>query len=48
MRVFLSKIVWNFDLELKPECLDWDERCTVKTVWNKPKLLVDVKPVVRA
>ncbi|KAH8744497.1 cytochrome P450 [Diaporthe sp. PMI_573] len=42
MRLILSKILWNFDLELSPQSDKWrDQKCYL--LWEKPELVVKMK-----
>ncbi|KZL72391.1 toxin biosynthesis cytochrome P450 [Colletotrichum tofieldiae] len=49
MRIFLAKLIWHFDLELKPEDRDWDVKPGFTSVvfWAKPKMHVKLTPVKR-
>lgn len=38
MRVILARVLWNFDLELCQESLDWKEQETY-AMWKKPPLM---------
>ncbi|KAJ5583602.1 hypothetical protein N7535_002222 [Penicillium sp. DV-2018c] len=39
MRLILAKCLWNFDLELLPESLNWKEQKTF-SLWKRPELRV--------
>ena len=43
MRLLLAKFVWNFDVVLQPESEGWFERCNCYALWEKPKLVVELK-----
>ncbi|KAK5991453.1 Cytochrome P450 monooxygenase dtxS2 [Cladobotryum mycophilum] len=43
MRLILSKVLWNFDLALKPGFENWVVGQKTYQLWAKPSLLVDVK-----
>ncbi|KAI5213461.1 hypothetical protein AUEXF2481DRAFT_701441 [Aureobasidium subglaciale EXF-2481] len=43
MRTIMSKILWNFDLELCTESSFWMKQ-KVFFMWDKPKLMVKLKP----
>ncbi|KAH7348070.1 cytochrome P450 46A1 [Pyrenochaeta sp. MPI-SDFR-AT-0127] len=43
MRLILAKVVFNFDLELRPESKDWADQ-QVFILWQKGPLMVNVKP----
>lgn len=46
MRLILSKLLWNFDLDLCPQSDKWaDQKCFV--LWEKPQLMVKMKSVRR-
>ncbi|RSM03265.1 hypothetical protein CDV31_010541 [Fusarium ambrosium] len=45
MKVILSRVVWNFDLTLDPECSQWMESQKVYNVWAKGPLMVKLEPV---
>jgi hypothetical protein len=47
MRLIIAKVMWMFDLELDATSENWMAECDVKTLWDKPALLVHVKEVVR-
>jgi hypothetical protein len=47
MRVILARLVWNFDVENAAETSKWIEQNKVFSLWEKPPLLVLLKPVVR-
>lgn len=44
LRLILSRIVFNFDMELAPECRSWADDQELYTFWNKPALNVYFKP----
>ncbi|KAI9168043.1 Cytochrome P455 monooxygenase [Paramyrothecium foliicola] len=46
MRLIMARLLWNFDLELKPECANWDEQ-KIRGFWEKGELLVNLKRVER-
>ncbi|KAH7066434.1 cytochrome P450 [Paraphoma chrysanthemicola] len=45
MRLLLAKVVYNFDLELRPQSQEWLQNQRIFTLWEKMPLLVKVKPV---
>ncbi|KAL1796932.1 hypothetical protein ACET3X_005472 [Alternaria dauci] len=47
MRLIITKVLWNFDLELFDENKDWLDQ-TVYTLWQKEPLVVKVSMVERA
>jgi hypothetical protein len=44
MRLILSKVIYNFDLELCPESEDWMDQ-EVYALWQKKPLMVKFKTV---
>lgn len=42
----MAKVIWKFDFELLPESNDWMKQ-KVYTLWEKPPLMMRLKPVVR-
>ncbi|KAF2497637.1 cytochrome P450 [Lophium mytilinum] len=44
MRIILSKVLWNFDLEMLPECEDWTDQ-EVYTLWQKHPLKCKMTPI---
>ena len=47
MRIVLARLLWNFDLiGLAPSCENWADQ-NVYLFWDKPELLVQLKPVVK-
>ncbi|RAL08960.1 cytochrome P450 [Aspergillus homomorphus CBS 101889] len=49
MRLILAKMVWSFDMELDERfSRDWLQRCRVMRLWQKPELMVRVRPRVAA
>jgi hypothetical protein len=42
--MFLSKVLWNFDLSLAEDSKDWVDRCEAYLIWKKPPLNVYLKP----
>ncbi|KAJ4303218.1 hypothetical protein N0V90_002111 [Kalmusia sp. IMI 367209] len=47
MRLIMAKVLWHFDLEMKPESEGWLERHRLFMLWEKPSLMVKLKPVER-
>lgn len=47
MRLILAKVLFNFDLELVDKKTDWMADQKLFTLWEKPSLMVRLKPVVR-
>jgi cytochrome P450 len=45
MRLILSKVLFDFDLELQPESQDWIAKQKVYTLWEKAPLMVKLKEV---
>jgi cytochrome P450 len=47
MRIILSRVVWEFDLELVSKDVDWDRDIILKMLWQKPELWVRFVPAAR-
>ncbi|THY02436.1 putative P450 monooxygenase [Aureobasidium pullulans] len=47
MRLIMAKVLFEFDLELDPKSADWDKNMKVFLLWDKPELLVKLKPLQR-
>lgn len=47
MRVVLSRVLWNFDLALEQDSLNWFETQKQYIVWDKGALNVRLTPVKR-
>lgn len=43
MRLLLTKLLYNFDLELCPGIEDWIDNQQIFTLWQKTPLMVNVK-----
>jgi cytochrome P450 len=48
MRLILTKVLYNFDLELLPESANWIDDQKVYSLWQKTPLMVRVKAVESA
>ncbi|KAJ1329927.1 aspirochlorine biosynthesis cytochrome P450 monooxygenase [Microdochium nivale] len=46
MRTILTRLLWRFDLCIRPESKGWDDQC-IYFAWEKGPLMVDVTPVKR-
>ncbi|CCU75987.1 putative benzoate 4-monooxygenase cytochrome P450 [Blumeria hordei DH14] len=44
IRLILAAMLWNFDLELQPESLDWKKSQKVFGLWERPALNVRLTP----
>ncbi|TEY32156.1 hypothetical protein BOTCAL_0747g00020 [Botryotinia calthae] len=44
MRIILTRIIWNFDLELCPESQAWDKQKSY-ILWDKPQLMCKLTPM---
>ncbi|KAL7937577.1 cytochrome P450 [Trichoderma chlorosporum] len=44
MRLIMARLIWNYDIELTEESIDWDRRCKAYIVFEKPPLYVRLKP----
>ncbi|KAI9639968.1 hypothetical protein NHQ30_011637 [Ciborinia camelliae] len=47
MRLILARVIWNFDLELAHQSMNWAKHMKIFLLWEKPPLFVTLKPVVR-
>jgi cytochrome P450 len=47
MRLILAKVLFNFDLELVDKTQNWLEGQKVFALWQKPSLMVELRPVKR-
>jgi len=47
MRLILTKVLFNFDLELVDKTGGWMKNQLVFTLWQKPSLMVKLHPVKR-
>jgi len=45
MRVILAKVLFHFDMHLQTESKDWLSQNKLYTLWEKPALMVELKPV---
>lgn len=40
-KIFVAKILWTFDLELRNEQdVDWERDCRLYALWHKPQVLL--------
>lgn len=44
IRLILAAMLWNFDLELQPESLDWKKSQKIFGLWERPALKVKLIP----
>ncbi|KAF0329915.1 hypothetical protein GQ607_002682 [Colletotrichum asianum] len=44
MRMFLARVIWNFDIELAAESMDWLQKGRSFSVWAKHPLMVHLTP----
>ncbi|KAL2020295.1 hypothetical protein VTK56DRAFT_8523 [Thermocarpiscus australiensis] len=47
MRLILARVLWNFDMRIAEDSLDWMKRQRIYTLWEKGKLNVYLTPAVR-
>lgn len=40
----MAKVIYRYDLELADEKLDWQKESRMHTLWEKPPLMVKVRP----
>jgi hypothetical protein len=43
IRSILGRLVWNFDMELQQESMEWEKQA-VYILWEKPALMVRLTP----
>lgn len=46
MRQIPAKVLWNFDLSLAGDCVDWVENMKIYGLWEKKPLMVKLTPAV--
>jgi len=46
MRLFMSKVLFNFDLKLLPESRNWIADQKIYSLWEKTPLMVKIKDAV--
>ncbi|KAK2771085.1 trichothecene c-15 hydroxylase [Colletotrichum kahawae] len=44
MRMFLARVIWNFDIELAAQSMDWLQKGRSFSVWAKHPLMVHLTP----
>lgn len=47
MRLILARVIWNFDMKIADDSLDWYSRQKIYLFWEKGPLNVFLTPVVR-
>ncbi|KAI0198467.1 benzoate 4-monooxygenase cytochrome P450 [Astrocystis sublimbata] len=47
LRLIIAKLVWQYDIELFDQSVDWHRDSKMQTLWQKPKLAVKIRPVKR-
>lgn len=47
MRIILTRLLWNFDLDLQQDSKEWIEGQRTFTLWEKGPLHVNLKAVTR-
>lgn len=47
MRLILARVIWNFDMRIANDSLDWYSRQKIYLLWEKGPLNVFLTPVVR-
>lgn len=45
LRLLLARLIWHFDMELMPESHGWLDNMEHYMVWQKPPLMVKLRPV---
>lgn len=43
MRFILSRLVWNFDIEIDEQSREWIDHQRAYLIWEKPALFVKLK-----
>jgi len=43
--VILARMLWNFDMELAEESLDWTKKQRFFNLWEKGPLYVHLRPI---
>ena len=46
MRLIMSKVLFNFDLELLPGCRNWIADQKIYSLWEKIPLMIEIKDAV--
>lgn len=46
MRLILTRLLWGFDLRIRPESQGWDDQ-RIYFAWEKGPLIVDIMSVER-
>jgi hypothetical protein len=41
-RLILARLIWNFDMELRPESKNWLDGQDNFIIWQKPPLMVNL------
>lgn len=44
LRTALAKLHYSYDMELLDETVDWQRDLKMHTLWQKPELIIRVKP----
>jgi hypothetical protein len=47
MRLILARVLWNFDMKICEESLDWMSKQRVYSLWEKGPLQVTLTPAAR-
>ncbi len=47
MRLILARVLWNFDLQIAEDSLDWMRKQRIYNLWEKGKLNVYLTPAAR-
>jgi len=42
IRAIMARLVWNFDMELEQQFLNWVQK-KVQTLWDKPPLIESLR-----
>ena len=47
MRIILARVLWNFDMRIAEESLDWMSKQKIYNLWEKGPLMVHLTPAKR-
>ena len=48
IRSILARLIWNFDMDLLEESANWADVQKVFVLWDKPSLMVKLRPRVHS
>lgn len=47
MRIILARVLWNFDMNIAEESVDWMSKQRIYNLWEKGPLMVHLTPAKR-